>query len=86
MAAGDLVYWKSADDEVPAGTVGRVRCRFPDGDAEVTFPRSPGKGGDNSENNDDDDDGNKEGKEPLVFAFRPDRLVKLTVILWHRWN
>jgi hypothetical protein len=73
LAVGDLVFWKSADDEVPPGTVGRISCCFPDGDVEVAFPRLPGHGGDNAKN-----------LEPLVFAFRPDRLVKLTVNGWQR--
>jgi hypothetical protein len=57
LAVGDYVQWRSADAELPVGTLGRVQVLFPDGDVEVRFaPR---------------------GAEAVVFAFPPDRLVRL---------
>lgn len=37
LSIGDLVSWKGADEDVPAGTVGRVYRIFGDGDVEIAF-------------------------------------------------
>ena len=38
LAPGDAVRWKGADEDIPAGTVGRALCVHDDGDVEVLFP------------------------------------------------
>ena len=39
---GDQVTWKSADDDLPAGTIGEVTAVHEDGDVECLFPTSDG--------------------------------------------
>ena len=37
LKVNDLVYWKKADEDIPAGSIGRVSQLQPDGDIEVQF-------------------------------------------------
>jgi len=39
---GDSVVWKSQDEELPKGTIGKVLCLHDDGDVEVMFPTTEG--------------------------------------------